>query len=80
MFLRNVGVGVVCIRGAYIRNIYVRGICAKNAFSAIDGYIKDIDPKSICDPAYKPSKSFIKGLKLLIKSISEIFTSFCLYL
>lgn len=78
-----------CVKGAYTRANYFGGACIGAAsirgayigsFCAIGACIKGAYISSICGLAYKPSKSFIRCLRLLAKSISEIPISFCLRL
>lgn len=45
---KGAGVRGVCVEGTCANNTCVRGTCAGNTSSAIDGYIKNTRPKSIC--------------------------------
>lgn len=79
----------ICIGGACIwdAGIDVAGSTDTYAEKACIGYAwtsnicaKSAGMKGICDSAYKPNKSFVKNLKLLVESISKILVSFCLCL
>ena len=78
--LRSSGVGVVCVGGAYTSNTCARDTCAGNTFYTVGACIKGAGPKGICSLAYKPSKSFVKGSRLLVELISEMLVSSCLRL
>ena len=78
--LRGAGVGVVCIGDAYSSNTCVKDTCAENASFAVGTCIDGAGCESICASAHKPSKSFIKGSRLLVELISKMLISSCLCL
>ena len=69
--LRGAGVGVVCVGGGCTSNTYARGTCAGNTSFAVGICIKGAGLGGICSSAHKPSKSSVKGSRLLVESISE---------
>ena len=78
--LGGASIRVVCVGGAYTSDTCARDTCTGNVFSIVCACIKGVGPKGICGLAYKPSKSSIKGSRLLVESISEMPISFCLRL
>lgn len=76
--------GNACIRDAGtdiagIASTYTRRACTDDAYTG-SIYDKSADTEDICGSTYKSSKFFIKSSRLLVKSISKMPISFCLYL
>ena len=78
--LRGASVGIVCVDSACASNTCARSTYVRNVFSAIGACIKGVGPEDICGSVHKPSKSSVKGSKLLVKSISKMPVSSCLRL
>ena len=79
-YLRDINIKIICIRNVYTSNTSIKNICARNTFLVIGAYIKNTNSESTYNLAYKASKSFIKGSRLLVKSLLKMSVSFYLCL